>query len=128
MRPDGIIVHYAEVATKGKNRPQFIKRLAKNLGAAIAGLPLGKVERLSGRLWIRATGSSLDLDDVRERITTVYGLSSYSPALRARLDLDDLKQKALQIVEGREYDSFRVSSRRVFKDQPLGSLEVDREV
>ena len=37
MRPTGLMIHYAEVATKGKNRPKFIKRLAGNVKLALAG-------------------------------------------------------------------------------------------
>lgn len=128
MHVDGIILHYAEIATKGRNRPAFIKRLAQNTGQAIAGLPLGRVTRLSGRLWIPKRGDALDLELVAERLGTVYGLSHWSPAARTRLDLDAIKAAALDAVRDLTYETFRVSSRRAFKDLPLGSLEVDREV
>jgi thiamine biosynthesis protein ThiI len=128
MRVDGIVLHYAEIATKGRNRPAFVKRLAQNVGQAIAGLPLGRVRRLSGRLWIESRDPHLDLDLVAERLGTVYGLSHWSPARRARLDLEAIKEAALEAVRGATYETFRVSARRAFKDLPLSSLEVDREV
>jgi thiamine biosynthesis protein ThiI len=127
MRPAGLVIHYAEVATKGKNRPKFLQRLAWNIDHALAGLAFERTRRISGRLWVRATGT-VDLGVVTERMGTVYGISSYSPAVRAAVELDDMKSKALALVEGRTYQTFRVSARRVFKDQPLGSQEVDREV
>ena len=32
-----VVVHYQEIALKGKNRPWFITRLVRNLRAATAG-------------------------------------------------------------------------------------------
>ncbi len=127
MHPAGLIVHYAEVATKGRNRPKFLQRLALNIEAALAGLPVGPVRRLSGRFWLPCR-AEVDLALLGERLATVYGIASYSPAVRAPLQLEELKAKAATLVEGRSYRTFRVSARRVFKDQPLGSQEVNREV
>ena len=124
----GLILHYAEVATKGRNRPAFIQKLAENVRDALSGLPFGRVETMSGRLWVPAREDELDLAAVHERLRVVYGLSSYSPVVRAELDLELLKKKALELVQDRTYATFRVSSRRVFKDLPLPSLTVDREV
>ncbi|MBI5510765.1 MAG: tRNA 4-thiouridine(8) synthase ThiI [Deltaproteobacteria bacterium] len=128
MRCDGLILHYAEVATKGRNRPLFIGKLAENVQQALSGLPFGRVERLSGRLFVRAQQDDLDLATVHARLKTVYGLSSYSPVVRTALDLDRIKEQALALIQGRTYTTFRVSARRVFKDLPYPSLMVDREV
>jgi tRNA uracil 4-sulfurtransferase len=124
----GLILHYAEVATKGRNRPVFIQRLADNVRRALAGLPFGRVETMSGRLWVGARHDDMDIGPVHERLRTVYGLSSYSPVVRTELDLELMKKKALELVSDRTYTTFRVTSRRVFKDLPLPSLTVDREV
>ena len=35
---NSIVVHYKELALKGRNRPWFIKLLVRNLRAALAGL------------------------------------------------------------------------------------------
>ena len=43
---NSIVVHYKELALKGRNRPWFVQILVRNLRAALAGLDV--VER-SGR-------------------------------------------------------------------------------
>ncbi|OGQ79808.1 MAG: tRNA 4-thiouridine(8) synthase ThiI [Deltaproteobacteria bacterium RIFOXYA12_FULL_58_15] len=128
MKPAGIIVHYAEVATKGKNRPTFIKHLARNIGRTLAGLPFGGVQVVSGRLWIPSYSDDPPLEEAYARIRSVYGVASFSPVICAPLELNALKEAALSLVEGRTYETFRVTSRRVFKNQPLASLDVNRQV
>ncbi len=123
----GVIVHYAEIAVKGRNRPVFIRRLADNLEAALAGLPVRPVVRMSGRLWIPST-APLDPAPLHERMQTVFGVASYAPAVRVPMSLEAIKAKALALVEGRSYATFRVSARRAFKNLPLASMDVNREV
>ena len=45
-----VVVHYHEIALKGKNRPMFVRRLGENLRAATQGLGVKEIRRLTGRL------------------------------------------------------------------------------
>ena len=45
-----IIVHYQEIALKGRNRPWFIARLVRNLRVATADLDVTSVRALMGRI------------------------------------------------------------------------------
>ena len=47
-----IVVHYKELALKGRNRPWFIQLLVRNLKTALAGLPIRSVRSLMGRIEI----------------------------------------------------------------------------
>lgn len=127
MQAAGLIVHYAEVATKGKNRPKFIKILADNVDRALQGLPFARTTRVSGRLFVRAR-AEVPVEAVQERLRTVYGVSSFSPVVHAQLSMDDMKEKAAALIEGRSYETFRVTARRVFKDLPFGSMQVAADV
>ena len=46
---NSVVVHYQEIALKGKNRPWFVARLAQNLRAATSDLDVAKVRVLMGR-------------------------------------------------------------------------------
>ena len=50
---NSIIVHYQEIALKGKNRPWFIERLVTNLRDATADLGITQVRALMGRIELR---------------------------------------------------------------------------
>ena len=45
-----IVVHYQELALKGKNRPWFIARLVRNLKEATTDLNVISVRALPGRI------------------------------------------------------------------------------
>jgi thiamine biosynthesis protein ThiI len=123
-----VLVHYGEIAIKGKNRPAFVGLLERNLRRALAGLPLEKIAHPAGRLWLRAkSGESLG-EEALVRLRHVFGVSSFSPATRTTLDLDAIKELAFAMVRERSYQSFRVSARRAYKSLPYPSQDVNREV
>src|SRR5581483_505679 len=45
-----IVVHYKELALKGRNRPWFIQTLVRNLRLALAGLEVQSVRAIVGRI------------------------------------------------------------------------------
>ena len=47
-----VLVHYSEIALKGKNRPWFVGRLVRNLHSALAGLHVKEVRTPMGRIEI----------------------------------------------------------------------------
>ncbi len=123
-----ILVHWAEIALKGKNRPKFVDRLAGNIRQAMRGLPVAEIRKLPSRLWITAHGGEHFGDEAFARLRTVYGISSFSPVVRCGLDLEQMKETALKLAKNHQYESFRISARRAFKDLPFRSQEVAGEI
>ncbi|HVB37551.1 MAG TPA: tRNA uracil 4-sulfurtransferase ThiI [Vicinamibacterales bacterium] len=122
-----IIVHYKEIALKGRNRPWFINRLVRSIRAATADLHVEQVRALMGRIEI-VLGPDAPWDAVRERMGRVFGVANFSYAGRAPLDLDAIAAAILRDLEGRDAASFRVSARRADKRFPLTSPQIEREV
>ncbi|HVC18797.1 MAG TPA: tRNA uracil 4-sulfurtransferase ThiI [Vicinamibacterales bacterium] len=122
-----VIVHYKEIALKGRNRPWFIGRLVRNLRAATADLPVTEVRALMGRIEV-VLGPDAPWDAVRDRLQKVFGVANYSYAGRAPLDLDAIAAAILADLAGRDTPSFRVSARRADKRFPLTSPQIEREV
>jgi thiamine biosynthesis protein ThiI len=122
-----VVVHYQEIALKGKNRPWFLSRLARNLRAAVADLDVREVRPLMGRIEI-VLGPNATRDDVGERIRRTFGVANFSYAARTLPDLEMLSHEILRDLEGRTCQSFRVSVRRADKRFPMTSPQVEREV
>ena len=122
-----IVVHYQEIALKGKNRPWFLSRLARNLRAAVADLDVREVRPLMGRIEI-VLGPNATRDEVGERIRRTFGVANFSYAARTLPDLEMLSSEILRDLEGRTCQSFRVSVRRADKRFPMTSPQVEREV
>jgi thiamine biosynthesis protein ThiI len=122
-----VIVHYQEIALKGKNRPWFMGRLVRNLRAAVADLDVQSVRALMGRIEL-VLGPGAVRDEVSERIRRVFGVANFSHASRSSLDLDTMAAAILRDLEGRDCATFRVSARRADKRFPLTSPQIEREV
>jgi thiamine biosynthesis protein ThiI len=124
---DSIIVHYQEIALKGKNRPWFMGRLVQNLRGAVADLDVRAVRALMGRIEL-VLGPGATREEVGDRIRRTFGVANFSYASRTPLDLEAVAAAILRDLEGRDCASFRVSARRADKRFPLTSPQVEREV
>jgi len=122
-----VVVHYHEISLKGGNRPLFLRRLGRNLLEATAGCGVRGVRQLPGRL-ILDLHPDADLARLRERIGTVFGIANFAPALSLAPDWPAVQAAVLQILEGRSFDSFRITARRTFKVFPMPSDQVSREL
>ena len=122
-----IIVHYQEIALKGKNRPWFLGRLVRNLREAVADLDVTAVRPLMGRIEL-VLGAGATREQVGERIARTFGVANFSYAARTTLDLDTIAAAILEDLGDRSCHSFRVSVRRADKRYPLTSPQVEREV
>jgi tRNA uracil 4-sulfurtransferase len=122
-----VIVHYQEIALKGKNRPWFVARLVRNLRQAVSDLDVEAVKVLMGRIEI-VLGPSAEWPVVRDRLSRVFGVGNFAKAGRAPLDVDRVAAEVLRDLGDHDVETFRVSARRADKRFPLTSPEIEREV
>ncbi|HSK09989.1 MAG TPA: tRNA uracil 4-sulfurtransferase ThiI [Vicinamibacterales bacterium] len=124
---NSVVVHYQEIALKGKNRPWFISRLVANVRAAVTGLDVQSVRALMGRLEV-VLGPGAQYEDVRDRLQHVFGVANCSRAGRSGRGIEEMAQAVLADLGALEPGSFRVSVRRADKRYPMRSPEIEREV
>ena len=126
------IVHYHELALKGRNRDLFEQRLLRNIREALRGLSVGGVTALRGRMRV-SLPDELPAGIVRERLGRVFGISNFlltetAPFDLSRPDLDGLKAIASRQVQDLPFRTFRVSAKRADKRFPLTSMDVERAI
>jgi thiamine biosynthesis protein ThiI len=122
-----IVVHYKELALKGKNRPWFIQLLVRNLKTALAGLHVASVRSSMGRIEL-ALGSETPRDELRERLSRVFGIANFSYANRGPHDFQALASSILRDLVDAVPASFRVSVTRADKRLPFTSPQAEREI
>jgi thiamine biosynthesis protein ThiI len=122
-----LILHYQEIALKGKNRPWFITRLVHNLRQVTRDLGVRDVRALMGRLEI-VLGPETNWELVRDRVAKTFGVANFAKAGRAALDVQAIADAILADLGPDDPASFRVSARRADKRFPLSSPEIEREV
>ena len=105
-----IVIHYQEIALKGKNRPWFVARLVRNIREAVRGLDVKDVRVLMGRIEV-VPGPSTEWTAVRERLSTVFGIANFARAARVPLDVDVIAAEILKDLGPEDPPTFRVSAR-----------------
>jgi thiamine biosynthesis protein ThiI len=122
-----VVVHYQEIALKGRNRPWFVAHLVRNLRQATSDLDVTAVRALMGRIEV-VLGPSADWPVVRERLSRVFGVANFAKAGRAPLDVDVIATEILRDLGDQQTETFRLSARRADKRFPLTSPQIEREI
>lgn len=126
------IVHYHELALKGRNRESFERCLIHNIRTALQDLKIRQVENLHSRIRIRLP---LEVSPaiVRDRLRRVCGIANFSlgqviPLELSNPNLDVLTTAALEEITQHSFSTFRVTARRADKRLVLTSMDIEREL
>ena len=122
-----VVVHYQEIALKGRNRPWFIARLARQIRRATRDLDVAAVRPLMGRIEV-VLGEREAWDEVKDRLAHVFGIANFSRAGRTAADIDRLSEAVLRDLRGHGAESFRITARRADKRFPMTSPEIERRL
>jgi len=123
---DHILVRYGELSTKGKNKKDFIKRLLTNVKNALRDFDRLAYERTHDRLYILLNGE--DAGAVAEVLQHVFGISSFSFAIRIPSDIHKIVETGLAVAQGSDAKTFKIETRRSDKRFFMISDEVNRAV
>ena len=122
-----IVVHYKELALKGRNRPWFIRILVHHLRSVLADLNVRAVRTAMGRIEIEMNPET-SWTAVRDRLRYVCGIANFSYAGKGPHDFEQLAAAILEDLADQQPKSFRVSARRTDKRFPYTSPQIEREV
>ncbi len=117
-----LVIHYSEIGVKGKNRKSFEELLATNIRRQI-GL---SVKRRYGKLICKAEEAEPEI--LKEKLSCIAGIAYFAFAELTELNINKIKNKALDIASKKQFNNFRVVASRSNKRFPLNSLEINREV
>lgn len=119
------LIHYGEIALKGKNRSYFEKALIENIQKAV-GSTL-EIKRDFGRLYLPKPLPPEKL----QALSQVFGVSWVTSAIRIPPQLNDIQSRSLNIA--RKYTksnsaSFAIRATRADKNFPLNSKEIEQQI
>lgn len=112
MQYTEIMVRYGELSTKGKNRKDFINRLAGNVQKVLRDFPDLAIKTHHDRMHIILNGTPFEKVD--ERLKLVFGIQTYSPVIRTEKTLEEIEKTALELMQAtyKEGMTFKVNTRR----------------
>jgi tRNA uracil 4-sulfurtransferase len=122
-----VIVHYGELALKGRNRPWFVSMLVRTIRLLLADQDLKDVRFVLGRLEIQL-GPSSDWTEIKARLSRLPGIGNFSRATHVALDLDAIGDAIVKAVAGRPRKTFRIAARRADKRFPHPSPDIERVI
>ncbi len=121
-----ILIRYGELSLKGKNRNSFIKQLLQNVKKALADFPNLEYQKQHDRMYIYLHGE--DSEKVSQILASVFGISSFSLAVKVDSDIDEIVKAAKESVDLNEYHTFKVAARRSDKMFPFISDQINRKI
>jgi thiamine biosynthesis protein ThiI len=122
-----VIVHYGELALKGRNRPWFIRLLIRSIERLLSDLGVVDVRTMVGRIVVRLPADA-DWPEVRRRLAQLPGIGNFGQAVHVPPDLNVITDAVAAAVAGKPAASFRISARRADKRFPVPSPEIERVV
>ncbi|GAE25834.1 tRNA S(4)U 4-thiouridine synthase [Halalkalibacter wakoensis JCM 9140] len=127
MTYEHILVRFGEIALKGKNRSIFEKQLQQNIKMSLKASPNLKIKRTYGRIVIELNGESHEA--VVEKLKDIFGIHSFSLAIKVENDLEEIKKAALTVLEDHDHvKTFKITGKRAYKPFHLDSMQINREV
>lgn len=132
MKFDHILIHYGEIALKGKNRNFFEAHLIQNIKDQInvfSPKSFEYVKKMSGGILVKLNEKGIASSDlVEDALQHTFGIVNFSFAVSVAQDMDVLKNICLEMISKENFASFRVRVQRSNKNFPLTSEEMNREI
>jgi tRNA uracil 4-sulfurtransferase len=120
-----VVIHYKELALKGRNRPWFVNTLLRNIRTLLADLDLVSVGVVAGRIEVRFRNGD-HWPEIRARLAWLPGIANFARADHVAADVEVMAKTIVDGLRGQAPRSFRIKSRRADKRFPVPSPELER--
>jgi len=119
-----ILIHYSEIGLKKNNRSYFERLFIQNISNHILGLDHKKIRLLSARVFIENINPS-DWEIFKNRLKNVMGLSSAILMIESISEYSAIQDMVDKLIENKDFDSFRITTRRHSKGFKKTSIETN---
>lgn len=119
-----IIIKYGELTTKHDNINYFIKTLKNNLDESLKDINHNIIfDR--GRMYIESD----NFDEVLNVASKTFGIHEINIGYEFDdINFDNLKNNLINLLQDKEFTTFKVVTKRANKSYPLDSMEISREL
>ena len=120
-----ILIKYGELTTKKANRKVFINMLARNIELLLKDFNF-KLNKDRVRMYIEVEEHDISL--VVEKLKNVFGIHSIVVCYPVNTNTDDIKEKALNLLKEKKFNTFKVATKRADKSFPIPSMEFNNMI
>ncbi len=120
-----VLIKYGELTTKKGNRNFFVNLLYKSIQNKLKDYNVVIFKDLS-RMYIEFNDN--DLDEILKRVNNIFGIHEYLVAYKIDTNEEEIKTKVLEIVKKESFNSFKVETKRSYKEFPINSQEFSKQL
>ncbi|WP_438492349.1 tRNA uracil 4-sulfurtransferase ThiI [Paenibacillus sp. IHBB 3054] len=124
---DMLLLRFGEFTLKGKNRARFEKTVLRHVKEMVKPYPNVVLSKEFGRIYVQL--NSEPAGELAASLKNVFGIASISPVKVALSEFDDILSASrtfLEIIAPAPGTTFKVNARRVWKEFPHGSIEMNK--
>ncbi|MGI6714255.1 MAG: tRNA uracil 4-sulfurtransferase ThiI [Bacilli bacterium] len=122
MNPQLVMIHFGELATKGKNRRNFVDTLVTNIRHRFLEVEV-KITVTHDHIYLRFHDFK---DEFIEVLQEISGIHAFSLILQVPTDTESLINTAKLVLETQQGQTFKVITKRRDKAYPLNSDQINR--
>ena len=121
------LIHYSEIGLKKNNRKFFERQFIQNISGHLINLKHTKVRLVSARIIVEGI-NPMQWDILEQRLNNVMGLSSATLMMEINSDIDSMKLAIDYLIQDAIFDSFRLTTKRHYKEFQKTSIELNIEL
>jgi len=122
------IIRFAEIALKGKNRNQFIKKLQKNISCKLKDINHSIITSHSQLFLIIQPAKQNTKNQINQALSTTFGISWFAQTVTCPTNIDSLARTGLQIIKQYKFKSFALKVNRSDKTLNITSQEIATKI
>lgn len=117
-----IMIRYGELSTKKENKIYFLDSLESNIRKSLSKLDI-KISKYKSRMYIEYYDK--DQNIILDNLKKIPGIIGFSISYSVKTDIDDIKNKVLEIINNFDFDTFKVITKRVYKSFEYDSNQIN---
>lgn len=121
-----LMVRFGELSTKGKNKKDFINRLAKNIKNALKEFTYIALDVRYDHIYVDL--NEQDYEPILNVLRDISGIKAISLVYKIDSDIEKIKESSLNLVKELKGNTFKVNCKRSDKSFPYISDQIVRMV
>ena len=118
-----VMIKYGELTLKKGNRNLFINVLADNIKKALKNTD-AKITKDRVRMFIESD----NIDEIISRLEKIFGIHGIVVAYKVNTNSGDIENAILDLISTHDFKTFKVDTKRAFKEFPIKSMEYNNVI
>lgn len=120
-----ILIKYGELTTKKGNRKTFVKSLENRIEHVLKDYSV-TIRTFYDRMYIEVDNQYLE--ECVEELQKVFGIFRIVICHKVNTNMDDICKCTNLLLKEKDFQTFKVETKRSYKEFPLSSMEISRNI